>query len=108
MKKFDNWAKPVGLDGMVVYMSPLEFLEKVPSPCREGRPASWDLDMKNCWTENSLKAIKRRMARNLELDMPYLDYENVFRGFPTHEGRHTARVAYELGMEEIPVLVVKF
>jgi len=104
-----KWKKavcPKGAICEVVEMSPLDFLSKVPSPCREGRTALEDLKFKDCWSGSSIRYIWERIGRGEELDPPFIDYNRMFRGFPTHEGRHRAFVAYKMGVEKIPVLVL--
>jgi len=104
-----KWRKPVcprDVECKIVEMSPLEFLSRVPSPCREGVTADKDVDLKGCFSESSVRYIMSQIERGEELDVPLLDYSRMFRGFPTHEGRHRAFVAYKMGIEKIPVLVL--
>jgi len=90
----------------IVEMSPLQFLSKVPSPCREGKTAKEDLNLEGCWTESSIRYIEKEITENKPLEAPILDYTKPFRGFPSHEGRHRAYVAYRLGVKKIPVMVI--
>jgi hypothetical protein len=46
-----------------------------------------------------------KVKRGEELDPPMLDYTQMFRGFPSHEGRHTAFVAHKLGEAKMPVII---
>lgn len=104
-----KWKKPVcpeGVECKIVEMSPLEYLSKVPSPCREGVTADKDVELKGCFSESSIRYITKQIERGEELDVPFLDYERMFRGFPTHEGRHRAFVAYKMGAKRIPVVVL--
>lgn len=36
-----------------------------------------------------------------------LDYTFMWGGFPRHEGRHRAFVSKQMGIQQIPVLVVR-
>jgi hypothetical protein len=96
---------PAGAVCEVTEMSPSEFLSKVPSPCREGATALHDIHAPDCWSQSSIDAIMEKVKRGEELDPPMLDYTQMFRGFPSHEGRHTAFVAYKLGVAKIPVII---
>lgn len=103
-----KWAElvcPKNTACKIVEMNPLEFLSKTPSPCREGVPASRDIDLKGCFSENSIKYITEQIEQGKEIEVPFLDFERPFRGFPTHEGRHRAFVAHRMGVEKIPVMV---
>jgi len=100
-----RWKTPVYAQGEVVEMTPLDFLSKVPSPCDEKHTALEDLNREGCWSEGSVSYISQRIERGEELEPPMLDYTRMFRGFPTHEGRHTAFVMYRRGVEKVPVLV---
>jgi hypothetical protein len=97
---------PKDVECKVVEMSPLDFLAKVPSPCREGYTALEDLNLPDCWSQTSINYIMDQVKKGTELEPPILDYTRMFRGFPTHEGRHHAYVAYKLGYDRIPVLVI--
>jgi hypothetical protein len=97
---------PKNVECKVVEMSPLDFLSKVPSPCREGHTALEDLNLPGCWSQTSVNYIMDQVRKGMELEPPMLDYTRMFRGFPTHEGRHHAYVAYKLGYGRIPVLVI--
>jgi hypothetical protein len=101
--KWRKVAPPVG--AKIVEMSPVDFLSKVPSPCGEGRTAFEDLAREECWSKSSVNFIMGKVERGEELEPPMLDYTRMFRGFPSHEGRHTAYVAYKLGVERMPVIV---
>ncbi len=90
----------------IVDMAPLDFLSKVPSPCREGVSAKRDINRKGCFSKSSITFITNKVKEGEMLDIPFLDFERPFRGFPSHEGRHTALVAETMGVKEIPVLVL--
>ena len=90
----------------ILNMSPTEFLSAVPSPCREGVTALSDIKRKSCFSQSSIKYLSNKVKEGGSLDIPFLDYERPFRGFPSHEGRHTALVALRMNVEKIPVLVI--
>ena len=94
-----------GVKCRVEEMSPLQFLSKVPSPCREGVTADKDIDLLKCFSESSLHYIMKQIQDGAELEPPYIDYSLEFRGFPGHEGRHRALLAYRLGEKKIPVVI---
>jgi hypothetical protein len=101
-----KWRKVAPPEGAkIVEMAPVDFLGKVPSPCGEGRTAFEDLAREECWSKSSIDFIMGKVERGEELEPPMLDYTRMFRGFPSHEGRHTAYVAYKLGVERMPVIV---
>jgi hypothetical protein len=92
----------------IVYMTPIEFLSKVPEPIPTRDPPRTAADVvtrDESWNKRSIQKISNNIRRGTEIDMPYLDYERPFRGFPSHEGRHRAYVAYKMGIREIPVIV---
>lgn len=108
MGKNVDWVLPFrDVNGKVVFMSPLTFLSKVPSPCRTGYTARQDLKLKGCWCQSSIKFLERKIRKGESLEMPWLDYTHMFAGFPLHEGRHRAYVCYKLGIKKIPVYVVR-
>ena len=90
----------------ILNMSPTKFLSAVPSPCREYVTALSDIKRKSCFSQSSIKYLSNEVKEGRSLDIPFLDYERPFRGFPSHEGRHTALVALRMNMEKIPVLVI--
>jgi len=102
-----DWYVPnkIPSDCRVEIMSPLKFLSEVPSPCREGHTALEDIDLQGCWSESSFEYLKNQIREGKKLEAPLLDYSREFRGFPLHEGRHRALLAWELGEIEIPVIV---
>jgi len=89
----------------LVWMSPLEFLEKTPSPCATGHTAAADIHLKGCFSESSLGYLRERVNEGKPLDALFLDYEKKFRGWPSHEGRHRALLAHRLGEKRVPVIV---
>jgi hypothetical protein len=90
----------------LVWMSPEDFLSKVPHPATERLPAI--LDLKEKWfSPSSLNWLRNAMMTSVKLEPLYLDYTKMFRGWPSHEGRHRAWVARSLGINKIPVIVVK-
>jgi len=88
----------------IVYMSPHEFLSKVPSIASENIRADQQLD--KWYSVSSIKYIKAQIARGEKINIPFLDYTRMFRGWALHEGRHRAFIAKRMGIKKIPVMVV--
>jgi len=84
----DYMARVKGLVGEIVYMTPDEYLEKIPYQEQ---------------TKSSIEYMKAKVDRGEKLPMPWLDYSG---GRLSQEGRNRAYLAKELGIPEIPVLVV--
>lgn len=79
--------------GSVKRMSPSEFLKQAPPTYKYYKP--------------SIEYFRKELGEGKEVEMPYLDYTRMFRGYPTHEGRHRAKSAEELGKKKISVWVRK-
>lgn len=97
-----------GLVFEIVWMSPTQYLEE---SYKIHRKFSIDYGIPQITFETYLKTnidpdlINEYVQRTLEgskMPMPVLDYDKL-----TQEGRHRAVVAKELGVEKIPVLVVR-
>jgi len=87
----------------IVYMSPDEFLRKTP---RIDTHLSAAITQKEKdYDKGSLESIRRGIAQGKSIDIPSLDYSRMWYGWPSHEGRHRAFVAKEMGTKTIPVLV---
>jgi len=95
-----------GYDVKLVWMTPDEFLSQVPHPTTTLIPAIVDLAPKY-FSQSSIKWITEAIMRNAKLDPLVLDYTSIVEGYPLHEGRHRAYVAKMLGIEKVPVVVVK-
>lgn len=97
-----------GLVFEIVYMSPQEYLEE---SYKIHKKFSSDYGVNQIPFETYLKTIidpdrineyTERTLEGSKMPMPVLDYDKL-----TQEGRHRTVVAMELGIEEIPVLVVR-
>lgn len=86
----EYFAKVKGMIGEVVYMAPDEYLSKIPYQPR---------------SQTSIDYMKKKIKSGEKLPMPYLDYSGP--GRVSQEGRNRSYLAKELGIEKIPVLVVK-
>jgi hypothetical protein len=98
---FQSLGKKVEL----VWMSPDEFLAKVPHPITTTIPALVDL-REEFFSKTSLNYIRKQIMKGEKLPPLLLDYSRMWFGWPTHEGRHRAFVAKTLGIEKVPVLIV--
>jgi len=89
----------------IVWMSPDEFLSNCPAVGTTSRSAKdmleWDYD------SGSLNALRKRIENGQKMEILFLDYSRMWHGFPSHEGRHRAFIAKQMGIEKIPVTVVK-
>jgi hypothetical protein len=98
---FQSLGKKVEL----AWMSPDEFLAKVPHPITPTIPALLDL-REEFFSKTSLDYIRKQIMKGEKLPPLLLDYSRMWFGWPTHEGRHRAFVAKTLGIEKVPVLIV--
>ena len=78
--------------GKIFYKNPNEFLELVP-----------ELKMDDATIEN-IEDLKSHMESGREIDPPtlYVSGDSVIN----HDGRHRAYAAIEMGLSEIPILVI--
>jgi hypothetical protein len=90
----------------LVWMTPNEFLSKVPHPLTALVSALSDL-REEYFNKGSLWYILEAITSERKLEPLVLDYTSMWFGYPSHEGRHRAFVAKKLGMEKVPVLVVR-
>lgn len=81
----------------IEYMSPEQYLRE----CAIIQDTTY-ADQLTYINKNKVDELKRKMKSGIKFDMPYLNYV-----WDTQEGRHRAKAAIELGVEEIPVLVIK-
>jgi len=101
-KHFTGLGKKVEL----VWMSPDEFLSKVPHPMTTMVPAIFDLREK-FFSATSLGSIRKAILSRTKMEPLWLDYSRVYYGYPAHEGRHRAYVSKIYGIEKVPVLVIR-
>jgi hypothetical protein len=85
----EYYAKYKGLSGEVVEMSPTEYLRRIPY----GKIS-----------QEKLGSLWKAVSEGKEIAMPYLDYTGKT---VSQEGRHRAKMAFEMGLEKIPVLIIK-
>ena len=57
------------------------------------------------WNEASLNDLREKMKKGAEIDPLFVDIEPKYCTITSHEGRHRAKAASELGIEEVPVLI---
>jgi hypothetical protein len=100
-----RYFKDLGKKVELVWMSPEEFLAKVPHPITTTIPALLDL-REEFFSKTSLNYIRKQIMKKEKLPPLLLDYSRMWFGWPTHEGRHRAFVAKTLGIEKVPVLIV--
>ena len=83
-----------GWMGKVVWMTPDKFLYFAP-------PLLYP-------TDASLKDIEKKIKRNTPIDYLVLIVDADRNKVISHEGRHRATVAKNLGIEKIPVLILVY
>lgn len=112
--KFDvegtlKWAKAraerYDATAEVVYMTPEQVLRKMPSKVTVSASAAWDEERH--YSKSSLDYLTAKAEKGEFFEPPYLDYTDMWYGWPGHEGRHRAFLAKKFGMEEIPVIIIK-
>ena len=91
----------------LVWMRPEEFLKQCPLSGNIHVAALRGLHLTQHWSESSISYLTTQIYAGRKLDPLYLDYNNMFLGWPSHEGRHRAWVAINLGIEKVPVIVIK-
>ena len=101
IKRYESRGKKAKLE----WMSPTRFLASVPHPLTTELSAYWSSEKD--YDRSSLKRVALAYLKGKEMEPLLLDYADIWHGYPTHEGRHRAFVAKELGVEEIPVVVVE-
>ena len=57
------------------------------------------------WNMKSLSNLRKRMREGKEIDPLFVDIDPNSCSITHHEGRHRAKVASELDIKEIPVLI---
>jgi len=90
----------------LVWMSPEEFLSQVPHPATALIPAVLDLRARY-FSKTSLGYIRKAIMTNRKLPPLILDYTSMWGAFPRHEGRSRAFISKQMGIQQIPVLVVR-
>jgi len=105
-EEVERLKKHYGERGELVWMTPDEFLSKVPHPATPLVPAITDLRAK-WFSETSLGYLRKAILKNIKLDPLMLDYSRMIRGWPLHEGRHRAYIAKTYGIDKVPVFVIK-
>lgn len=86
--------------GYIAKMSPEEYIKRCAFDIFTG--ATIESTLGGC-DESTVKKYEGMMRDGTKFDMPYLDY-----GRNGQEGRHRALAAYNLGIDEIPVLVIGY
>jgi len=90
----------------LVWMTPDEFLSKVPHPATPLVPAIVDLRAK-WFSETSLGYLRKAILKKIKLDPLILDYSRIIDEWPSHEGRHRAYISKMYGIDKVPVMVIK-
>ena len=55
--------------------------------------------------EAKMEALRKAVASGSKLNMPWLDY-TLGTDRPSQEGRHRALLAKEMGISQIPVMII--
>lgn len=88
----------------VAMMSPKEYLMRCAFDIFADYNTTYDNQIETLDPEAVAKYTEE-MANGTKYFMPYLNYKNAVLG---QEGRHRAAAAYNLGVEEIPVLIIDY
>ena len=95
----------------IVYMSPDEYIKNAAMGQWEAssKKVSFDEFLKDIQTrrvsEESLSRLRKAISEGKKINMPYLEYDK--EGLYGQEGYHRALIAKEMGLKEMPVLLVK-
>ncbi|MCL6579777.1 MAG: hypothetical protein K6T73_10455 [Candidatus Bathyarchaeota archaeon] len=100
-KYYEDRGKNVEL----VWMTPAEFLSKVPHISTPLVSSLFDL-REEFFSKTSLGYIRKAFLSKMKMEPLLLDYTALVDGWPSHEGRHRAYIAKTYNIEKIPVLVV--
>jgi hypothetical protein len=95
----------LGKKAELVWMTPDEFLSKVPHILTPLVSSLFDL-RDEFFSKTSLGYIRKAFMSKMKMEPLLLDYTITVAGWPSHEGRHRAYVAKTYGIERVPVLVV--
>ncbi len=83
----------------IVLMSPAEFIRLAGGlPYDEAHTLPWR-------NRSDYDALRTRMAHGLPIDALFLDVDADTGQVESHEGRHRAMIAQELGIKEVPVIL---
>ena len=88
-----NFTGYEGWKAKLIWMTPDKFLHLAP-PLPD-----YAMNEKSYWD------LRKRMKEKLPLDFLVLTVNPKTKKVTSHEGRHRAKVAKELGVEKIPVLI---
>lgn len=102
-------------DECLEWMKPRRYLTEIPHPVfgdglpgMEKIPASFQLEKhqgEKYFNKGSIEYLTDKIKKGEDVGPLFLDYSQMFRGWPTHEGRHRAVVAWRLGIGKVPVIV---
>ena len=87
-------------DGKIEIMSPKEYLMRIFDI--HGQQRGNFEKITKATEQHKVDKIIKGMQNGIKYDLPVLDYRDAFQ-----EGRHRALAAIQLGVKQIPVLVVK-
>ena len=94
----------------VVKMSPDEFL-RLSRKTNSGKDEYGDISQeeyeKKITEENKLKHIREGLKEGKDIPIGYLEFAPKGNDPVEHEGRHRAMVAREMGLKEIPVVLLR-
>ena len=97
-------AKKRGVPFKIVLMAPQEALRRSPSMVTAEAPAI--MQASSQFHKGSITYTKREIKAGRPLDIMFFDYSRMKATYPTHDLRHRARAALELGIKLIPVAIL--
>lgn len=86
----------------IVNMTPEEYIERCIELFKDRGMESTIKDVIQERQDKSLERLKDRLQKNELINIPYIDYKSE-----TQEGLHRAIACYELGIQNIPVMIIK-
>jgi hypothetical protein len=102
----EKYYLSIGKRAELVWMSPDEFLSRVPHLLTPLVSSLFDL-REEFFSKTSLGYIRKALLSNAKMEPLMLDYTYMVAGWPSHEGRHRAYVAKTYGIKKVPVLVIR-
>ena len=96
----EYFKKAKGMTFHIASMSPQDYLIE----CAKAGETSLARQIE-ITSSNLVKEYADRARSGSKMPLPYIQYDSD--GYVSQEGRHRARVAQELGLKKMPVLIIK-
>jgi hypothetical protein len=100
----EYYEKRKGTRAHIEYMSPMEYFDKIDKGFKSRHPTAPASEFEIHKPENFRNPKLIEAAKQgSKFAMPYIEYNEG--KFDSQEGRHRASMAYELGVEKMPVVI---